>query len=266
MEDPHGRSYLKDADLSAEEYGFLLDLAAALREEERAGAGRPLLAGKNVALLFAKTSTRTRSTFEVATFDLGGHHTYLGPGETQSAVKESAATQPGSSAGCSTASSSGARRTPTQRAWRRAPACRSGTAPPTSGTPPGAWPTYSRCGATRTGRPASVGVLPRGRLQRHVRVAPHRRRPDGHGRANRRAARAAPGAGCLAGGRRPGGGVGPTSPSPTTPTPPWTGPTSSTPTCGSPWERTRPSGTSGSTCCFPSRSTPSLWPGRAGPT
>jgi ornithine carbamoyltransferase len=91
MVDLYGRSYLKDTDLNAEEYGFILDLAAALRQEKRAGAGRPLLAGKNVALLFAKTSTRTRSAFEVATSDLGGHPTYLGPGETQFGVKESTA-------------------------------------------------------------------------------------------------------------------------------------------------------------------------------
>jgi ornithine carbamoyltransferase len=87
----YGRSYLKDDDLSPEEYGLVLDLAAELRREKRAGTARPLLAGKNIALVFEKTSTRTRSAFEVATHDLGGHATYLGPGESQLGVKESTA-------------------------------------------------------------------------------------------------------------------------------------------------------------------------------
>jgi ornithine carbamoyltransferase len=91
MRDLTGRSYLKDADLSPEEYGFVLDLAVALRREKRAGVERPVLAGKNIALVFQKTSTRTRSAFEVATHDLGGHATYLGPGESQLGVKESVA-------------------------------------------------------------------------------------------------------------------------------------------------------------------------------
>jgi ornithine carbamoyltransferase len=87
--DLYGRSYLKDADLSAGEYGILLDLAAALRGEKREGRERPRLSGKNVALIFEKTSTRTRSAFEVAAHDQGAHAAYLGPGETQLGQKES---------------------------------------------------------------------------------------------------------------------------------------------------------------------------------
>jgi ornithine carbamoyltransferase len=86
-----GRSFLKDNDLNAEEYEFVLDLSAALRREKRTGTPAPLLGGKNIALVFEKTSTRTRSAFEVATHDLGGHATYLGPGESQLGVKESTA-------------------------------------------------------------------------------------------------------------------------------------------------------------------------------
>jgi ornithine carbamoyltransferase len=85
----HGRSYLKDADLGAEEYGALLEVAAILRREKRAGRERPRLAGKNLALIFEKTSTRTRSAFEVAAHDQGAHAAYLGPGETQLGQKES---------------------------------------------------------------------------------------------------------------------------------------------------------------------------------
>ena len=87
--DLRGRSYLKDTDLSAEEYGDVLDLADRLRQEKREGSERRRLAGKNVALLFEKTSTRTRSAFEVGAEAQGAHATYLGPGETQFGVKES---------------------------------------------------------------------------------------------------------------------------------------------------------------------------------
>jgi ornithine carbamoyltransferase len=87
--DLHGRSYLRDADLSAEEYETVLDLAARLREEKRAGREHRRLEGRTVALLFEKTSTRTRSAFEVGARDQGGHAVYMGPGETQFGVKES---------------------------------------------------------------------------------------------------------------------------------------------------------------------------------
>jgi len=86
--DLRGRSYLKDSDLSAGEYEGLLDLAVRLREEKRAGAERRRLEGKTVALLFQKTSTRTRSAFEVGARNQGAHAVYLGPGETQFGVKE----------------------------------------------------------------------------------------------------------------------------------------------------------------------------------
>jgi ornithine carbamoyltransferase len=85
-----GRSYLKDSDLNAEEYEAVLDLAARLREEKRSGRERRRLDGKAIALLFEKTSTRTRSAFEVASFDQGAHAVYMGPRETQFGVKESA--------------------------------------------------------------------------------------------------------------------------------------------------------------------------------
>ena len=84
-----GRSYLKDSDLTADEYRAVLDLAARLREEKRSGRERRRLENKTVALLFEKTSTRTRSAFEVGARDQGAHAVYLGPGETQFGVKES---------------------------------------------------------------------------------------------------------------------------------------------------------------------------------
>lgn len=84
-----GRSLLKDVDLSTGEFTALLDLAAILRRQKRSREDEHLLDGRNVALIFEKTSTRTRSAFEVASHDQGAHVTYLGPGESQLGHKES---------------------------------------------------------------------------------------------------------------------------------------------------------------------------------
>jgi ornithine carbamoyltransferase len=73
------RSFLKLEDFAPEEIRYLLDLAATLKSEKAEGRERPRLAGKNIALIFEKTSTRTRCAFEVASFDQGGRVTYLGP-------------------------------------------------------------------------------------------------------------------------------------------------------------------------------------------
>jgi len=85
----HGRSLLKETDLTAAEFLYLIDLAAQLRKEKQAGQRASRLAGRNIALIFEKTSTRTRSAFEVAAHDEGAHVTYLGPGESQLGRKES---------------------------------------------------------------------------------------------------------------------------------------------------------------------------------
>ena len=73
------RSFLKLDDFTPEEIRYLLDLAAALKSEKAEGRERPRLTGKNIALIFEKTSTRTRCAFEVASFDQGARVTYLGP-------------------------------------------------------------------------------------------------------------------------------------------------------------------------------------------
>ena len=74
-----GRSFLKLDDFTPEEIRSLLDLAAELKAEKAEGRERPRLAGRNIALIFEKTSTRTRCAFEVASFDQGARVTYLGP-------------------------------------------------------------------------------------------------------------------------------------------------------------------------------------------
>ena len=84
----NGRSFLKEIDFTADEFLFLVDLADRLRAEKQAGSETKSLAGLNIALIFEKTSTRTRSAFEVAAHDQGAHVSYLGPGETQLGKKE----------------------------------------------------------------------------------------------------------------------------------------------------------------------------------
>jgi ornithine carbamoyltransferase len=74
-----GRSLLKEVDLTREEFISLIDLAAALRLEKRSGTERQRMVGRNIALIFEKASTRTRSAFEVGAYDQGAHVTYLGP-------------------------------------------------------------------------------------------------------------------------------------------------------------------------------------------
>ena len=86
-----GRSFLKLLDYTAEEMEYLLDLAAKLKDEKKKGIPHRLCEGKNVALIFEKTSTRTRCAFEVACRDLGAGVTYLDPSGSQIGKKESIA-------------------------------------------------------------------------------------------------------------------------------------------------------------------------------
>ena len=85
------RSFLKEIDFTPAELGFLLRLAGALKAAKYAGTEVPRLAGRNIALIFEKTSTRTRSAFEVGAYDQGAHVTYLDPGGSQLGHKESIA-------------------------------------------------------------------------------------------------------------------------------------------------------------------------------
>ena len=85
------KSFLKLLDLTPEEIGQLLELAAKLKAEKKAGIPHKLCQGKNIVLLFEKDSTRTRCAFEVAGADLGMNVTYLGPSGSQMGKKESIA-------------------------------------------------------------------------------------------------------------------------------------------------------------------------------
>ena len=83
------RSFLKLLDFTSEEIRYLLDLSAELKAAKYAKTEQQRLKGKNIALIFEKSSTRTRCAFEVAAYDQGAHVTYLGPTGSQIGSKES---------------------------------------------------------------------------------------------------------------------------------------------------------------------------------
>ena len=86
-----GRNFLKLLDFSREEIEYLIDYAAELKKEKKSGIEHKLCVGKNIAIIFEKTSTRTRCAFEVAAHDLGMNATYLDPAASQIGKKESIA-------------------------------------------------------------------------------------------------------------------------------------------------------------------------------
>ena len=87
--DLKGRNFLTLKDYTPEEITNLLELSAKYKAEKKAGVQEPVRTGKNIALIFEKTSTRTRCSFEVAAHDLGMHVTYLDPSGSQIGKKES---------------------------------------------------------------------------------------------------------------------------------------------------------------------------------
>ncbi len=89
--DLRARDFLKEIDFTADELGHLLDLAIELKASKRSRDEVQHLAGRTIALIFEKTSTRTRCAFEVASYDQGARVTYLDPQSSQLGHKESAA-------------------------------------------------------------------------------------------------------------------------------------------------------------------------------
>ena len=87
--DLKGRSFLKLKDFTPEEITYLVELGEELKQKKKQGIAHDGLKGKNIALIFEKTSTRTRCSFEVAAHDLGMHVTYLDPSGSQIGKKES---------------------------------------------------------------------------------------------------------------------------------------------------------------------------------
>jgi ornithine carbamoyltransferase len=86
--DLHGRNFLKELDYSSDEIRYLLDLAASLKAAKKDGTETQHLRTKEICLIFEKTSTRTRCSFEVAAYDQGAHVTYLDPQSSQMGHKE----------------------------------------------------------------------------------------------------------------------------------------------------------------------------------
>ena len=139
--DMRGRSFLTLADFSPEELTYLLDLAAQLKADRRDGCEEQKLAGKTIALIFEKDSTRTRCAFEVAAYHQGAHVTYLGPTGSHIGHKETVkdtARVLGRMYDAIEYRGSGSQSRMSSPAGR---ACRSTTGSPTSGTRPRSWPT-----------------------------------------------------------------------------------------------------------------------------
>ena len=84
-----GRSFLKEKDFSRAEIEYLIDFSAHVKDLKKRGVPHKFLEGKNIALLFEKTSTRTRAAFTTAAIDLGAHPEYLGKNDIQLGKKES---------------------------------------------------------------------------------------------------------------------------------------------------------------------------------
>lgn len=122
------RSFLKLLDYTPAEIGQLLELAADLKAKKKAGIRHDQLRGKNIALIFEKTSTRTRCSFEVAAHDLGMEVTYLDPSGSQIGKRNPSPIPPGCWDGCLTASSTGATVSRSWKNWRTTPVFRCGTA------------------------------------------------------------------------------------------------------------------------------------------
>lgn len=84
-----GKSFLKLLDFTTEELQYLLDLSKKLKADKKNGTEKKMMSGKNIALIFEKTSTRTRCAFEVGAYDQGANVTYIGPSVSQIGDKES---------------------------------------------------------------------------------------------------------------------------------------------------------------------------------
>ena len=248
------RSFLKELDFTPKEWTFLLDLAAELKAAKYAGSEQPRLTGKNIALIFEKTSTRTRCAFEVAAFDQGARVTYLDPSGSQIGHKESMADTArvlgrmydgieyrGSAQANVETLAALRRRAGVERADRR-------VAPDAD-----ALRHAHHARAQRQARRGDRLRLPRRRPQQRRQLAAGRRRDDGHGRPHRRSEVAveprrtsSPRPQAIA--EETGARI--THTEDVEPTA-CAASTSSTPTCGCRWASPRRCGRSGSTCCKP---------------
>ena len=250
-----GRHLLSLAHHTPEEIRYLVDLSRDLKRAKYAGTEQQLLHGRNIALIFEKTSTRTRCAFEVAAYDQGAHVTFLDPvvvPDRAQGVDQGHRPRPRPDVRRDRVPRllPGARRDP-RGVRRRAGAQRADRRLPPD---PDARRRADHDRAHHQAVERDRVRLRRRRPQQRGQLAAHGGRQARHGRPHRRAPRPVAG-------RRAGQAV-PTSsppspvrgsPSPTTRRPPWPGSTTCTPTSGSRWaSRSRP-GTSGSSSACPTR-------------
>lgn len=136
-----GRSLLSTRDYAKDELMYLIGFAEHLKDLKKRGVEHRYLAGKNIALLFEKTSTRTRAAFATACIDLGAHPEYLGKNDIQLGKKETVRDTALVLGSMFDGIESADLRRSTSRIWRSTAACRCGTASPTRSIPPRCWPT-----------------------------------------------------------------------------------------------------------------------------
>ena len=147
------RDFLKEVDFTRDELQHLIDLAADLKAAKKAGTEQQHLAGQSIALIFEKSSTRTRCAFEVAAHDQGGHVTYLDPTSSQIGHKESAADTARVLSRMFNAIEFRGKSQPRWKSWLSSQTFPCTTASPTSGTPRRCWRTSSPWKSTRPRAP-----------------------------------------------------------------------------------------------------------------
>ena len=123
----HNRHLLSLMHHSTRELVYLLDLSRDLKRARYTGSEQKHLRDKNIALIFEKTSTRTRCAFEVAAYQQGANVTYIDPSSSQIGHKETIKTPPACSGACTTRSNIAAPTSTRSNSWPNMPACRSST-------------------------------------------------------------------------------------------------------------------------------------------
>ncbi|EJM08595.1 ornithine carbamoyltransferase [Pseudomonas sp. GM16] len=124
----HNRNLLSLEHHTPRELRYLLDLSRDLKRAKYTGTEQQHLKGNNIALIFEKTSTRTRCAFEVAAYDQGANVTYIDPNSSQIGHKESMKDPPACWGACTTPSNTVASNRKSSKSWQNSPVCRCSTA------------------------------------------------------------------------------------------------------------------------------------------
>ena len=157
-----GRSFLTLLDFTTEEIEYMLELSRDFKNLKRMGAPHRYLEGKNIVLLFEKTSTRTRCAFEVGGMDLGLGVTYFDPGSSQMGKRSPLRIPPACLVACTTVSSIVALTSPLLRSLPIKPAFPCGMVSPMSITRPRLWRISLRCARNSVTRVAQADLSRQG--------------------------------------------------------------------------------------------------------